>query len=77
MSASTAVAASASSASAARSAGSGPPVVADWLPDVARPHVASFNYMLEQGLAQAVRLMEPVIIEATEDKPRVKRTHPM
>jgi hypothetical protein len=73
-SASASVVGAASPSLAVRPAGSGPPSVADWLPDVARPHVASFNYMLEQGLAQAVRLMEPVIIEATEDKPRVKRT---
>jgi hypothetical protein len=43
------------------------------LPEVVRPHVASFNYMLESGLKTAVQLMEPVIIDdAAGQKPRVK-----
>jgi hypothetical protein len=43
---------------------------------MARPHTASFNYMLEQGLACAVSLLDPVVIDADEakEKQRVKRT---
>ena len=49
----------------------------DYLSDVTRPHVQSFNYFLEMGLADAVRHLDPIVIDADPDnnKPQVQRMY--